>query len=139
MPAASRSPISSDWRDIASLGEQIVNATSLAAQRDYIVAMTARLFTGEGEVWLDEKAFRLPTLEEQNVFPAEPELPGMQRALKAGELQTKQLSVTRADRSASRAARRHVQRAAWAAVPLIEQGVTLGVIHSATSSCSAWR
>ena len=46
MAAASRSPLSSDWRDIASLGEQIVNATSLAEQRDHIVAMTSRLVTG---------------------------------------------------------------------------------------------
>ncbi len=39
MAAAARSPISSDWRDIASLGEQIVNATSLVAPREYIVPM----------------------------------------------------------------------------------------------------
>ncbi|RPI93029.1 MAG: GAF domain-containing protein [Chloroflexi bacterium] len=129
MAAASRSPISSDWRDIASLGEQIVNATSLAEQRDYIVAMTSRMVTGDVEVWLDEKAFRLPNLEEQNIFPAEPELPGMQRALKAGQLQTKQQPAKSAERSTSRVARRHAQRAAWAAVPLIEQGVALGAIQ----------
>jgi hypothetical protein len=34
MAAASRSPSSSDWREIASLGEQIISAPSLAAQRD---------------------------------------------------------------------------------------------------------
>src|SRR5512147_3140748 len=129
MPAVSRSPISSDWRDIASLGEQIVNATSLAAQRDYIVAMTSRLVTGDVEIWLDEKAFRLPNLEEQNVFPDEPELPGMQRALKAGQLQTKQQPVKETEKNASRAARRHIQRAAWVAVPLVEQGITLGAIQ----------
>ncbi|RPJ26751.1 MAG: GAF domain-containing protein [Chloroflexi bacterium] len=129
MPVASRSPVSSDWRDIVSLGEQIANATSLVAQRDYIVAMTSRLVTGDVEVWLDEKAFRLPILEEQNVFPDEPELPGMQRALKAGQLQTKQQPAKGAERSASRAARRHAQRAAWAAVPLIEQGLALGAIQ----------
>jgi hypothetical protein len=72
MPAAARSPISSDWRDIASLGEQIVNATSLAAQRDDIVAMTARLVSGDVDVWLDEKVFRLPNMEEKKVFPDEP-------------------------------------------------------------------
>jgi len=129
MAAASRSPISSDWRDIASLGEQIVNATSLAAQREYIVAMTSRLVTGDVDIWLDEKAFRLPNLEEQNIFPDQPGLPGMQRALKAGQLQTKQQPAKSVERSASRAARRHAQRAAWAAVPLIEQGLTLGVIQ----------
>lgn len=129
MAAASGSPASSDWRDIASLGEQIVNASSLVAQRDQIVALTSRLVTGDVEVWLDEKAFRLPNLEEQNMFPAEPELPGMQRALKAGQLQTKQQPAKSAERSTSRAARRHTQRAAWAAVPLIEQGMALGAIQ----------
>jgi hypothetical protein len=69
VPAVSRSPLSSDWRDIASLGEQIVNATSLAAQRDYIVAMTSRLVSGDVDVWLDEKAFRLPNMEEKKIFP----------------------------------------------------------------------
>ena len=90
MTAAPRSPLSSDWRDIASLGEQIVSATSLAAQRDHIVAMTSRLVEGEVDVWLDEKLFRLPNLGEENLFPEEPELQGMQRALKAGEVRTKQ-------------------------------------------------
>src|SRR5512138_1784872 len=121
MAGASRSPLSSDWRDIASLGEQIVNATSLAAQRDYIVAMTSRLVTGEVEVWLDEKAFRLPNIEEKKVFPDEPELPGMQRALKLGQVCTKQQRAQETGGKAARSARRHSQRAAWAAVPLIEQ------------------
>src|SRR5512139_176021 len=129
MPAASRSPLSSDWRDIASLGEQIVNATSLAAQRDYIVAMTSRLVSGDVDVWLDEKAFRLPNMEEKKIFPDEPELPGMQRALKLGEICTKQQRAKDAPSSTSRSARRHSQRSAWAAVPLIEQGLPLGAIQ----------
>ena len=48
MTAAPRSPLSSDWRDLASLGEQIVGAPSLAAQRDRIIAMTSRLVDGAG-------------------------------------------------------------------------------------------
>src|SRR5512139_1542423 len=128
MPAASRSPLSSDWRDIASLGEQIVNATSLAAQRDYIVAMTSRLVSGDVDVWLDEKAFRLPNMEEKKIFPDEPELPGMQRALKLGEICTKQQRAKDAP-SPSRSTRRHSLRSAWAAVPLIEQGLPLGAIQ----------
>src|SRR5512139_2103066 len=129
MPAASRSPLSSDWRDIASLGEQIVNATSLAAQRDYIVAMTSRLVSGDVDVWLDEKAFRLPNMEEKNIFPDEPELPGMQRALKLGQICTKQQRAKDSPSSTSRSARRHSQRSAWAAVPLIEQGLLMGAIQ----------
>ncbi|HSB00902.1 MAG TPA: GAF domain-containing protein, partial [Anaerolineales bacterium] len=129
MAAASRSPISSDWRDIASLGEQIVNATSIVAQRDYIVAMTSRMVTGEVDVWLDEKIFRLPNIEEKKVFPDEPEAAGMQRALKAGQVCTRQQRTRDGKSSTSRTARRHAQRAAWAAVPLIEQGMTLGALQ----------
>jgi serine phosphatase RsbU (regulator of sigma subunit)/putative methionine-R-sulfoxide reductase with GAF domain len=129
MAATSRSSVSSDWRDIASLGEQIVNAPSLAAQRDYIVAITSRQVTGDVEVWLDEKVFHLPNIEEKRVFADEPELPGMQRALKAGQICTKQQRTGDAKGRPSRAARRHSQRAAWAAVPLIEQGMPLGAIQ----------
>ena len=126
MAAVSRSPISSDWRDIASLGEQIVSATSLAEQRDHIIAMTSRLVKGDVDVWLDEKVFRLPNLAEENVFAEQPELQGMQRALKAGQIRTRQ---RRGKSSASRETLRPAQRAAWAAVPLIEQGMALGALQ----------
>ncbi len=116
--STSRSPLSSDWRDIASLGEQIVSATSLVAQRDHIIAMTSRLVKGDVDVWLDEKVFRLPNLEAENVFPEQPELYGMQRALKAGQVRTKQ-----------RRGKSNASRETWAAVPLIEQGVALGALQ----------
>ena len=126
---ASRSPLTSDWRAIASLGEQIANATSLAEQRDRIVAMASRLIQGEVDVWLDEKIFRLPSLKEGDLFPEQPELQGMQRALKAGQVSTRQ---QRTKNNAPRGTLRHgsaTQRAAWAAVPLIEQGVILGALQ----------
>ncbi|HLO17981.1 MAG TPA: GAF domain-containing protein [Anaerolineales bacterium] len=131
MADASRSPIASDWRDIASLGEQIVSATSLTAQRDHIIAMTSRLVKGDVDVWLDEKIFRLPNLEEKNVFPEQPELQGMQRALKAGQVRTKQRRTksTESDPSRETLRSRSPQRLAWAAVPLIEQGVALGALQ----------
>ena len=47
MPADSRSPRLSDWRNIARLGEQIVNSSSLAEQRDHIIAMTSLLVKGD--------------------------------------------------------------------------------------------
>jgi sigma-B regulation protein RsbU (phosphoserine phosphatase) len=123
MTPVSRSPRSSDWRDIASLGEQIVNADSLAEQRDRIVAMTSRLVNGEIDVWLCEKVFRLPNLKEENVFPEEPELQGMQRAIKAGHVLTKQ-SRARSTKKGTVAARE-----TWAAVPIIEQGILLGALQ----------
>src|SRR5512138_3289504 len=125
MPAVAprrHSPLSSDWRDITSLGEQIVSATSLATQRDYIIRMAARLVKGEVHVWLDEKVFHLPNVEEANVFPDRPELPGMQRALKLGRVCTKQ--PRRGKDSAASG-----PRLTWAAVPLIEQGVLLGALQ----------
>ena len=127
--AASRSPLSSDWRNIASLGEQIANATSLAEQRDRIVDLTSHLIQGDVDVWLDEKIFRLPNLMEGNLFPPQPELQGMQRALRTGQVTTRQ---QRAKSNAPHGTLRRGsagQRAAWAAVPLIEQGMTLGIVQ----------
>ena len=123
MASGSRSSRSSDWRDIASLGEQIVNADSLAEQRDHIVAMTSKLITGDVDVWLCEKVFRLPILKEENVFPEEPELQGMQRAIKAEHVLTKQLRA-RSTKKGTLAVRE-----TWAAVPIIEQGILLGALQ----------
>jgi phosphoserine phosphatase RsbU/P len=122
MAAATRSPASSDWRDIATLGEQIVNAPSLAAQRDYIVEMTSRLVTGDVDVWLYEKMFHLPNLPAENVFPDQPTYQGMQRALKAGEVRTKQPRPGKSTKTSA-------LRATWAAIPMIEQGMLLGALQ----------
>ncbi|HET6595985.1 MAG TPA: GAF domain-containing protein [Anaerolineales bacterium] len=121
MPSRSRSPRSADWRDIASLGEQIVNADSLAEQRDHIVAMTSQLIRGEIDVWLCEKVFRLPNLEVESVFPEDPELPGMQRAIKMGQILTRPRRANGGKSSAS--------RETWAALPIIEKGVVLGALQ----------
>lgn len=122
MPSGSRSPRSSDWRDIASLGEQIVNADSLAEQRDHITAMTSKLIHGDIDVWLCERVFRLPNLKEEHVFPEDPELQGMQRAIKAGHVLTKQSRVKNSKGTIP-------IRETWAAVPIIEQGLLLGALQ----------
>jgi GAF domain-containing protein len=118
MKAASRSPLLSDWRDMASFGEQIVSATSLAAQHERIVAVVSGLVEGDVELWLQENLFRLPNLEEGPLFPEQPSLQGMQRALKAGKVRTKQ-----------RRSRNNVSRGTWAAVPIVEQGIVLGALQ----------
>jgi sigma-B regulation protein RsbU (phosphoserine phosphatase) len=123
MASATRSAHSSDWRLIASLGEQIVNAASLAEQRDHIVATTSKLIHGEIDVWLCEKVFRLPSAREENVFPEEPELQGMQRAIKAGHVLTKQLRGKSTKKGTLTA------RETWAAVPITEQGLLLGALQ----------
>ena len=59
MTAASRSPLLSDWRDMASFGEQIVSASSLTAQHDRIIAVVSNLVEGDVNIWLQENLFRL--------------------------------------------------------------------------------
>ena len=119
MTAASGSPLLSDWRDMASFGEQIVSASSLAAQHDRIIAVVSDLVEGDVDVWLQENLFRLPNLEEGPLFSEQPLLPGMQRALKAGGLRTKQ----KKGKSSS------ASDATWAAVPIVEQGMVLGALQ----------
>ncbi len=119
MRADPRSPRSADWREIASLGEQIVSAPSLSDQRDIIVGITSRLVKGDVHVWLREGAFRLPNLTEVNLFPAEPTLPGMKGAIKARDLRIKPQHGKKTGGS----------RGTWAAVPLEEQGMTLGALQ----------
>ena len=72
-----------DWRQLASLGEQLRNEDSLGAQRDRIVAMTSRLIKGNVDVWLNENVFRLPDWEDSYVFPPQPPKCGMSLAIKA--------------------------------------------------------
>ncbi|HET9909414.1 MAG TPA: GAF domain-containing protein [Anaerolineales bacterium] len=119
MSAASRLPHSSDWRDLASLGEQILSAPSLAAQRDRIIAMASRLVDGNVEVWLHENMFRLPDTEDELLFPEQPSTPGMQRALRLGKMSTKQ----------KREAKNGASRETWAAIPLEDQGIVLGALQ----------
>jgi serine phosphatase RsbU (regulator of sigma subunit)/putative methionine-R-sulfoxide reductase with GAF domain len=106
-------PESWDWNQLASLGEQLLNEDSLSAQRDRIVAMTSRLIKGTVDVWLNENFFRLPDREDGRVFPIQPTLDGMKRAIKAGKLYTK--------KSAS--------HGALAGIPLEDHGITLGALQ----------
>src|SRR5215204_6156857 len=78
-----------DWRQLASLGEQLRNENSLAAQRDRIISMTGRLIAGKVDVWLNEKVFRLPDWEQgQHVFAVNPPLDGMKQTVKTGKIYT---------------------------------------------------
>jgi phosphoserine phosphatase RsbU/P len=108
-----------DWADLAVLGEQIVSATSLAAQRDQIRSMVSRLLKGDVEVWLQDNLFRLPNVEETQTFEQTSPTAGMQRAMQAGEIRIKQNRGTKTNASHS----------TWAVAPLKEQGITLGAIQ----------
>ena len=83
MPAstAARLPEMLDWREVASLGEQLVSTNSLVTQRDRIVSMTSRLIPGKVDVWLHENLFRLPDWNAERLFPLQPALEGMRLAI----------------------------------------------------------
>jgi hypothetical protein len=119
MKAAPRSPLSPDWHEIASLGEQIVSASSLAEQRDIIVGITSRLVRGEAHVWLHENLFHLPNISESRLFPEEPTRPGMKSAMRSRAVRTRKKKAT------AKAA----SYGTWAAVPLEEQGMMLGALQ----------
>ena len=82
MPKAMRSPEPFDWREVASLGEQLISANSLIAQRDRVVSMMERLILGKVDVWLHENLFRLPDWSTERLFPYQPALGGMRYAVK---------------------------------------------------------
>jgi serine phosphatase RsbU (regulator of sigma subunit)/putative methionine-R-sulfoxide reductase with GAF domain len=117
MNAATRSPGSSDWREFAGLGEQLVSITSLGAQRDRIIKMTRRLVTGKVDVWLHERLFRLPDRDEEFLFPPEPELEDMREAFQSGKpvIQAYPLNDS--------------SNEICAAFPLEERGFILGVLR----------
>jgi len=117
MAASSRSPDTFDWREIASLGEQLVNTNSLIAQRDRIVSMATRLLDGKAEVWLHENLFRLPDWKEKRLFPAQPRSEGMRRA------------VEKRKPCILRAAGKSATRKAYAAFPIEDQGFVLGALQ----------
>jgi sigma-B regulation protein RsbU (phosphoserine phosphatase) len=122
MTAASRTERTEawDWRQLASLGEQLRNENSLAAQRDRIISMTGRLIAGKVDVWLNEKVFRLPDWEEgQHVFAVNPPLDGMKQTVKTGKLYT-QNKKTKTKTASS---------PTLAAVRLEDQGFTLGALQ----------
>ena len=117
MSRSARSTGSFRWQQIASLGEQLASAPSLAAQRDQISAATAAMVGGHVDVWLDETLFRLPDRDEQKVFPARPPLSGMRRALKRMGIYARN-GQGKTDSSAT-----------YAAVPLEDQGLLLGALQ----------
>lgn len=119
MKADPRSPLSADWREIASLGEQIVSAPSLSAQCEIIIGITSRLVNGDVHVWLREGLFRLPNIVEGSLFSEEPTFPGMKYAIKARDVRTRQ----------QRGGKSIATRETWAAVPLDEQGILLGALQ----------
>jgi serine phosphatase RsbU (regulator of sigma subunit)/putative methionine-R-sulfoxide reductase with GAF domain len=127
MTAVTRPPGSLDWSDLAALGEQIVRTTSLTAQHEQITSVVSRLVKGDVEVWFQGNLFQLP---DETEFKQKAPSAHMKRAMKAGELITnKQHNETKNAAS----------RAAWAVVPLEEQGTSLGAIQVNRSKGPAFK
>ena len=117
MSPINRSPDLSEWREIANLGEQLVNTASLLEQRDRIVSMTRRMVHGDVNVWLHENLFRLPDWKSKRLFPVQPRMEGMRRAISG-----RKLFVKRVNKKAG------VQKS-LAAIPIEDQGILLGVLQ----------
>ena len=117
MSPAPRSSESMYWQQIADLGEQLVSGTSLASQRDRIVSVSTGLIEGQVEVWLQENMFRLPDWDNERLFPPQPPLEGMRRAIQKGRLHLRNGS--------SRSPSVEIS----AAVPLEDQGFGLGALQ----------
>ncbi|MBI5823697.1 MAG: GAF domain-containing protein [Chloroflexi bacterium] len=106
-----------DWRQLASLGEDLRNKNSLSAQRDEIFAMTSRLIEGTVDVWLNEKVFRLPDWKNAPAFSPQPAHEGMKQALK-----TKKPFI-KLDK------KKNASFVTVASVPLEDHGITLGALQ----------
>ena len=75
----------SPWRKIVLLGEEIMQADSIAARRDLIVSVTAQILGGRVDLWLDERLFRLPGVNQTSLFPPQPDSEVMVQALSTGQ------------------------------------------------------
>lgn len=65
----SRSPA---WSLINQLGERLLVESQLVVQKELILQTTAKLMGAETDLWLDERLFHLPGLNEFQVFSPDP-------------------------------------------------------------------
>jgi serine phosphatase RsbU (regulator of sigma subunit)/putative methionine-R-sulfoxide reductase with GAF domain/anti-sigma regulatory factor (Ser/Thr protein kinase) len=75
----------SAWKQIVALGEELMHADSLPAQHDLIIETTARILGCHAELWLDQRLFRLPGLNQTPLFPVQPPSEPMMKAYSRGE------------------------------------------------------
>ena len=68
------------WKQLLTLGEQLMAQPTFAAQRDLIVQTAARLLGGQADLWLAEPLYRLPGTGEPLSCPKEPPSDLMRRA-----------------------------------------------------------
>jgi GAF domain-containing protein/anti-sigma regulatory factor (Ser/Thr protein kinase) len=74
----------SAWKQVIMLGEELMRATSLTSQHDLIVVATAGILGGHADLWLDERLFRLPGVNQTTLFPSQPPPGPMMEAFSTG-------------------------------------------------------
>jgi sigma-B regulation protein RsbU (phosphoserine phosphatase) len=78
------------WRQLLSLGEQLMTQPTVVAQRELIVETAARLVEGQADLWLAEAPRQWPDIasrtEDSPTFPQEPPSDLMRRALESQRL-----------------------------------------------------
>jgi hypothetical protein len=61
-----------------------MRAASLTAQHDLIVGTTVRILGGKADLWLDERLFRLPGINQADLYPSQPPSGPMEKAFYTG-------------------------------------------------------
>ncbi len=72
------------WRQVILLGDELMQKESLAARCELISETVARMLNARVELWLDEKLFHLPGLDQTPIFPVEPVEAAMLEVHKTG-------------------------------------------------------
>jgi serine phosphatase RsbU (regulator of sigma subunit)/putative methionine-R-sulfoxide reductase with GAF domain/anti-sigma regulatory factor (Ser/Thr protein kinase) len=72
------------WKQILVVGEEILKADSLTAQRDLILEASTRLLECQADLWLDERLFRLPGSKPPGLFTSMPPSGTMMQAFLSG-------------------------------------------------------
>ncbi len=73
------------WSRINRLGEELLLTNRLVEHRDLILAAASAILDAEPNLWLDERLFRLPDLNHEQVFSPQPTDEIMRQALDRGE------------------------------------------------------
>ena len=75
----------SAWKQIVLLGEKLIQADSISARHDLILDATEQILGGQAEIWLDEKLFRLPGVNQAATSPRQPTSKTMREAITTGQ------------------------------------------------------
>ncbi len=75
-----KSDTASSWRQVIHLGDELLQASDLADQRQLIIRAVSKLLDCRADLWLDARLHRLPGITPTDIFPEEPPSGLMQQA-----------------------------------------------------------